>query len=139
MARRSTRYGDDEDAAELNMTPMLDVVFILLIFFIVTAVFVKEPGIDPQRPDVSTFEDNLRPTVLAAVSDEDVVWINKREVALEDVRIELEALRAENPKGELIVQGDETAKFSTVYAVMEAAGEVGFEVQFVSVDEDAGP
>lgn len=139
MARRKQALAGEEEAAELNMTPMLDVVFILLIFFIVTAVFVKEPGIDPSRPDVSNFEDNLRPTVLVAVSSEDAVWINKREVELEDVRIELEALRAENPKGELIVQGDESARYSTVHDVMEAAGQAGFEIQFVSVDEAAGP
>ncbi len=139
MARGRSSSAQDEEAAELNMTPMLDVVFILLIFFIVTAVFVKEPGIEVQRPEVVNFEDKLKPTVLVAVSDGDSVWINKREVPVNDVRVELEALRAENPKGELIVQGDGAAKFSTVYSVMEAAQQVGFETQFVSVDEDAGP
>lgn len=139
MARFRSSVTRDDEAEELNMTPMLDVVFILLIFFIVTAVFVKEPGIEVERPEVVTFEDKLKPTVLVAVSDEDSVWINKREVPLGDVRVELEALRAENPKGELIVQGDSEAKFSAVYAVMEAAQQVGFETQFVSVDEDAGP
>ncbi len=139
MARGRSSNPQDEEAAELNMTPMLDVVFILLIFFIVTAVFVKEPGIEVVRPEVVNFEDKLKPTVLVAVSDGDTVWINKREVPINDVRLELEALRAENPKGELIVQGDGSAKFSTVYAVMEAAQQVGFETQFVSVDEDAGP
>ena len=72
MARRGSRVQADEEDVELNMTPMLDVVFILLIFFIVTAVFVKEPGVDVLRPDVSGSEQ-MKPTLLVAVTSEDEI------------------------------------------------------------------
>ncbi len=131
MARRGFRA--EEEEAELNMTPMLDVVFILLIFFIVTAVFVKEPGIDVSRPEVNSFDENLRETILVAISNEDEVWINRRQVDIRDIRPVIEALRAENPQGGAIVQGDATARFSVVYEVMETLQSTGVPTQYVSV------
>jgi len=132
MARRSLSSRDDE-SVELNMTPMLDVVFILLIFFIVTAVFVKEPGIDPERPRVAAFDD-VKPTIIIAVSSDDEIWINKRLVELNELRSAVEALRAENPKADAIIQGDTSARFDVVYEVMETLQNVGVEVQYVSVE-----
>ncbi len=134
MARRAGPAEDDEEV-ELNMTPMLDVVFILLIFFIVTAVFVKEPGVEVTRPEVDIFQEDLRPTILVAVNSEDEVWINKKLVARKDLRTEVQALQAENPKAEAIVQGDDDAKFSIVYEVMEALRDAGVETQYVSTRE----
>ncbi len=133
MAMRR-RAGAEEEDAELNMTPMLDVVFILLIFFIVTAVFVKEPGIEVDRPEVTSLQDR-KPVIIIAVSSEDEVWINKKEVDIRDIRPEIEALRADNPKGEAIIQGDATAKFSVVYEVMETLQQVGIPAQYISVEE----
>jgi biopolymer transport protein ExbD len=132
VARARKQY--DEEEIELNMTPMLDVVFILLIFFIVTAVFVKEPGIDPVRPDVDG--DRVKPVVIVAVSSDSKIYVNKREVDIRDLAIELEDLRAENPKGEAIIQGDEKAKFSTIYEVQEILIGVGIPAQYVSVRND---
>lgn len=135
MARRGSSSNDEEEV-ELNMTPMLDVVFILLIFFIVTAVFVKEPGIDVDRPEVASFED-VKPTIIVAVSDDDEIWINKRLVDARELRPQIVALRADNPKAEAIVQGDARARFEIVYQVMETLQQEGVPVQYVSVD-DAG-
>ena len=75
MARRS-RTDIPDEGTELNMTPMLDVVFILLIFFIVTSVFVKTPGIDPFQPEAAT-DGEWKPSVLIAVNAENEVWIDK--------------------------------------------------------------
>jgi len=77
MARRQSRVRQDDEDVELNMTPMLDVVFILLIFFIVTAVFVKEPGIEVERPETTT-QERERPTMLIAVNAGGEIWINRR-------------------------------------------------------------
>ena len=132
MARRSLSVRDDEEI-ELNMTPMLDVVFILLIFFIVTAVFVKEPGIEVTRPQVASLED-VRPTILVAVSSDDEIWINKRLVDRAELRPALFALRAENPLAEAIIQGDEKARFEIIYEVMQTLQEVGTEYQYISTD-----
>jgi biopolymer transport protein ExbD len=131
MARRGSANRVEEEA-ELNLTPMLDVVFIMLIFFIVTAVFVKEPGIDVERPLVSNLE-NVKPTIIVAVSGEDEIWINKRLVERSELGPTLEALRAENPLAEAIVQGDTHARFEDVYAVMQALQDVGIQTQTVSV------
>jgi len=133
MARRGLSSRDD-DSVELNMTPMLDVVFILLIFFIVTAVFVKEPGIDPTRPEVARFDD-VKPTIIIAVSSEDEIWINKRLVEVRELRPTIEALRADNPKADAIVQGDTAARFDVIYQVMETLQNAGVEVQYVSVEQ----
>ncbi len=135
MARRSGRVIIEDDETELNITPMLDVVFILLIFFIVTAVFVKEPGVEVEKPDVVLLE-GVRPAVLIAVTADDQVFINKREVDIRDIQPVIEGLVAENPKGTAIVQGDGGAKFSTVYRVMDTLQQVGVESQYVSVDQD---
>ena len=134
MARNRMYNPADDEETELNMTPMLDVVFILLIFFIVTAVFVKEPGIDPIRPDVAG--SPVKPVIIVAVSNESEVYVNKRVVDIRDLRPILEELRAENPKGEAIIQGDEKAKFSTVYEIQEILNEIGIPAQYVSVKND---
>jgi biopolymer transport protein ExbD len=131
MARRAGSGRVEEDA-ELNLTPMLDVVFIMLIFFIVTAVFVKEPGIEVERPEVSNLE-RVKPTIIVAVSGNDEIWINKRLVDRSELRPTLQALRVENPLAEAIVQGDTHARFEEVYAVMQSLQEVGISTQTVSV------
>lgn len=132
MARRGIQRDDEE--IELNMTPMLDVVFILLIFFIVTSVFVKEPGIDPLRPELTT-ADRVKPTILVAVSADNEIFIDKREVDLRSLRPALEAMRAENPKAAAIVQGDVNARYSVIHEVMQTLLEVGITDQTVSAAE----
>ncbi len=131
MAMRRGGSSQDDEEAELNMTPMLDVVFILLIFFIVTAVFVKEPGIEVERPELTNI-DRVKPTILVAVSADDEIWVNKRQYTPRDLKPALESLRAENPKAEAIVQGDIDAKYSIVHEVMKTLTEVGINVQYVS-------
>lgn len=117
MARRSRTQVDEEDV-ELNMTPMLDVVFILLIFFIVTSVFVKTPGVDPRKPEAVTDED-WNPGILIAVNSENEVWIDKRPYDVSEVRPILLGLRDENPKAEAIVIGDQDAEAGTVMQVVD--------------------
>ncbi len=117
MARRSRVEIDSEDT-ELNMTPMLDVVFILLIFFIVTSVFVKTPGIEPNRPEAKTAAE-WAPGILIAVNSDDEVWIDKQPYAVNEIRPIVLAMRDENPKAEAIIIGDREAHVGTVMAVQE--------------------
>ncbi|NNC37780.1 MAG: biopolymer transporter ExbD [Acidimicrobiales bacterium] len=123
MARRSRIEMDAEDT-ELNMTPMLDVVFILLIFFIVTSVFVKSPGLEVTRPEAITAQE-ASPTILIAVSNEDEVWIDKLPYAVNEIRPIVLALRDENPKATAIIQGDRNAKAGTVMQVQELLQDLG--------------
>ena len=91
MQRR--RGGRAEDESEVNLTPMLDVVFIMLIFFIVTASFVKESGIDINRPDAQTAEKKEQGNILVAISPNNQIWIDKRQVDVRALRANIERLK----------------------------------------------
>jgi biopolymer transport protein ExbD len=114
----------DEEDTELNMTPMLDVVFILLIFFIVTSVFVKTPGLEVTRPEAVTKKE-MQPSILIAVSNQDEVWIDKMPYDVSEIRPIVLALRDENPKATAIIQGDRGAKAGTVMQVQELMQDLG--------------
>ena len=79
MRKNNTAFDNEEEAEEINLTPMLDVVFIMLIFFIVTATFIKEAGIQVDRPDTTTAESQEDAAILIAISPNDEIWIDKQE------------------------------------------------------------
>ena len=124
--RRRKFSGDNtgEDEAVIDLTPMLDVVFIMLIFFIVTATFIKESGIDVNRPDANTTDRKDNTTVLVAIGADNSIWIDKRRVDIRSVRANIERLHAENPEGGVVIQADELATVKTFTAVLDAAREV---------------
>ncbi|WP_018982792.1 ExbD/TolR family protein [Salinimonas chungwhensis] len=115
----------DEEEAQIDMTPMLDVVFIMLIFFIVTASFVKEAGIDVNRPEASTAVKKDRANVLIAISDTGEIWINKRRVDERAIQANIERLHAENPQGTVVIQADKKATTETLIKVMDASRAAG--------------
>ncbi len=123
MARR--RRTSDEQDNEINMTPMLDVVFIMLIFFIVTASFVKESGIDINRPDASTAEKKQQGNILVAISESGQIWIDNRQVDVRALRPNIERLHAENPQGAVVIQADKQSRNGLLVDVMDAAREAG--------------
>lgn len=111
----------------INLTPMLDVVFIMLIFFIVTATFIKETGVEVNRPDAKTAEQKKHVSLLVGVAADSTVWIDKKKVDIRNVRVIIEQLHAENPKGGLVIQADSKSKTKKVLAIMEAARQVGIK------------
>jgi len=115
----------DEEEAAIDMTPMLDVVFIMLIFFIVTASFVKEAGIDVNRPEAATAVKKDRANILIAISDKGEIWINKRRIDVRAVQANIERLRAENPQGTVVIQADKKATTETLIKVMDASRAAG--------------
>ena len=115
----------DEEEAAIDMTPMLDVVFIMLIFFIVTASFVKEAGIDVNRPEAATAVKKDRANILIAISDKGEIWINERRIDVRAVQANIERLRAENPQGSVVIQADKKATTETLIKVMDASGAAG--------------
>lgn len=133
MARRRSRVMTEETEAELDLTPMLDVVFILLIFFIVTSVFVKEPGVEVVRPETEIIEDE-KPTILVAVTAQDEIWVNRRVYEMNQMRNVLEQLLQENPRAEAMIQGDEGAPIGLVLDVQELLLDLGVEVK-ISTEE----
>ncbi|MEM9169914.1 MAG: biopolymer transporter ExbD [Pseudomonadota bacterium] len=104
MARN--KFAEEASDEDVNVTPLLDIVFIMLIFFIVTSTFVKEPGVDPTRPNAQTATERKLASILVAVTDENKIYINKEEIQLEEVKIIVEELLRENPKGTAVVQAD---------------------------------
>ena len=115
---------EDEDN-EINLTPMLDVVFIMLIFFIVTASFIKESGIDVNRPDAPTSERVEDANILIAISSNDEIWIDRRLVDPRAVRANIERLHAENPKGSVVIQADRKSTNEMLVIVMDASRAAG--------------
>lgn len=116
MARRRRR---EEEDTEINITPMLDIVFIMLIFFIVTTSFVAEPGIDPQRPQAETAQEKARANILIAISSGGQIWMNKQPIDLADVRIRVESLLAENPESSAVIIADEQAGSGVLIDLMD--------------------
>jgi biopolymer transport protein ExbD len=111
----------DQEESEVNLTPMLDVVFIMLIFFIVTASFVKEAGIDVSRPPAATAERKERGNILVAITENDQIWMDRRQVDPRSIRANIERLHAENPQGSVVIQADKNSKNGLLVLVMDAA------------------
>jgi biopolymer transport protein ExbD len=132
MRRRRIQEQDD---TEVNLTPMLDVVFIMLIFFIVTASFVKEAGIDVSRPDAATAERKERGNILVAISESGQIWIDKRHVDIRAVRANIERMAAENPQGSVVIQADENSKNGILVQVMDAARLAGVEQVSIAAEK----
>ena len=123
--RKDKVFGAEEEENEINLTPMLDVVFIMLIFFIVTASFIKEAGIDVDRPDAPSADSQDDAAILIAISANDEIWIDRRETEPNAVRGMIERLHAENPKGSIVIQADEESTNEMLVVVMEAAKQAG--------------
>ena len=134
--RKKTLLQQEEEESEINLTPMLDVVFIMLIFFIVTASFIKEAGIQVTRPDAFTADKQENAAILVAISPNDEIWIDRREVEPKNLRTHIERLHAENPKGALVIQADEESTNEMLVVVMEAAKQVGVANVAIATDAD---
>ncbi len=131
MRRRRDRRKAE---SEVNLTPMLDVVFIMLIFFIVTASFVKESGLEISRPGASTAVRKEKGNILIAISANDQIWMNRRQVDPRALRANIERMHAENPQGAVIIQADKEAKTGLLVKVMDAARAAG--VKSISLAAD---
>ncbi len=122
MRRPFANIGAEEDEDEINLTPMLDVVFIMLIFFIVTASFVKEKGIDVNRPDPSQKQQVMeKGSILIRIDDNNDIWLEGRKIDVRAVRANIERLHAENPEGGVVIQATEKSNTETLIAVMDAS------------------
>ena len=133
--RKRRGLGAEEEDNEINLTPMLDVVFIMLIFFIVTASFIKEAGIQVERPDAPTAEKQEDAAILIAISANDEIWIDRKEMDPRAVRGMIERLHAENPKGSIVIQADEESTNEMLVIVLEAAKQAGVANVAIATDD----
>ena len=109
----------EEEENEIDMTPMLDVVFIMLIFFIVTTSFVKESGVTVSRPSAETAVEQKGSNILVAIRPNGEIWIDRRAIDVRAVRANIERLKAENPEGAVIIQADEYSNTGLLVKVMD--------------------
>lgn len=124
----------DEEENEINLTPMLDVVFIMLIFFIVTATFIKEAGIDVNRPEALLADSQQDAAILIAISENDEIWVDRKETEPRALRGVIEKLHLENPKGSIVIQADEKSTNEKLVSVLEAAKAAGVSNVAIATD-----
>ncbi|GAK33452.1 biopolymer transporter ExbD [Iodidimonas nitroreducens] len=129
------KFSKSEEEAEINMTPMLDIVFIMLIFFIVTASFVKESGLDVNKPPPNEQEqkDDDKKNILIQVDSSNRIFVNMRPVDIASVRANVERMHAENPEGVVVIQPAPDAFSGIVVEIYDQARQAG--VYNVSIAE----
>lgn len=116
-----------EEDVQVDLTPMLDVVFILLIFFIVSTSFVKESGLEVSRPSAKSASTQDNAHILVAISSSNDVWIQNRQVDIRAVRSNIERLKAESPDGGVVIQADKGSETNTLIEVMDQVKLAGIE------------
>lgn len=134
MARR--RIPDDEP--DINITPMLDIVFIMLIFFIVTTSFIRETGVEINKPTALTAEPRPQGNVLIAIRDNDEVWMNRKNLELHEIRPEVERARAENPESAAVLIADRSARTGLLIEVMDQVQAAGISRISISAEPEGG-
>ncbi len=113
--------------AALNITPLIDMVFILLIFFAVNASFVKEAGVEIERPSARTAKTKQQANIMIAVTENGDVWVDRQKVDPASVRGHVERLHAENPEGSVVILADEESRTGLVIEVLDQARLAGVE------------
>ena len=131
MRRHSAK---NQDEAAIDMTPKLDIVFIMLIFFIVTASFLKEAGIEVNRPEGSSGRPQEKANIMIAITADDDIWMEKRRVDVRAVRANVERLKAENPEGTIVIQADEESSTGIVAEIMDSLNQAGFTDHVLATD-----
>jgi biopolymer transport protein ExbD len=135
MRKHQANLSVDDEDNEINLTPMLDVVFIMLIFFIVTASFIKEAGIDVNRPDAPLSEvPPEESNILIQISANNEILIDRRSIDPRAVRANIERLHAENPNGSVVIQPSKKSSNKMLIIVMDASRQAG--VYGISIADD---
>ncbi|MGI9321881.1 MAG: ExbD/TolR family protein [Thiogranum sp.] len=128
---RKKRVLEAAEEIDLNITPMLDVVFIILIFFVVSSSFIKESGVDVSRPGAGSAERKERGNIMIGITSDNQVWIDRRQIDIRAVRANIERLHAENPEGAVVIQADKDSKTGLLVQVIDQSRLAG--VQDVSI------
>jgi len=122
--RKLSHTGAEEESS-IDLTPLIDCVFIMLIFFIVTASFVKETGVEVNKPIALTALVRPKASILIALDASNSVWIDRHKVDVRAVRAAVERLHSENPQGTVVIEADNESKNELLVAVMDACRQAG--------------
>ena len=113
------RYAIDQDDDSIDMTPMLDIIFIILIFFIVTTSFIKESGVEVQKPVAQSTKQKSGDVVLIALEADNDIWINKRRVDVRSIRANMERFKMEMPNVSVVIVSDKNSKTGYLVRIMD--------------------
>jgi biopolymer transport protein ExbD len=133
---RKQHVSMESDDSAIDMTPMLDIVFIMLIFFIVTTSFVKESGVTVSRPSAQTAAEDKKGNIMVAIKPNGEVWIDKRAIDVRSVRANIEKLKAESPESAVVIQADTDARTGLLVKVMDQIRLAG--ISNISIAADPG-
>ncbi|MFT4635048.1 MAG: biopolymer transport protein ExbD [Arenicella sp.] len=125
-----------EDDAKIDITPMLDVVFIMLIFFIVTASFIKESGAKVIKPEAENAVKHPKATVLLAIDENNEIWLDRRVIDPRAIKANISRLLAESPEGEVIVQADVESDAGTLLKVVDALKAAGIDIPTIATKSE---
>lgn len=137
MLRRSGGKRAAEEAS-IDITPLLDIVFIMLIFFIVTTSFVKETGVDVNRPSADTATRQEQGSILIALRANGEVWMDRRQVDLRAIRANIERLRVESPEASVVIVADTGAATGQLVQVMDQVRLGGIAQISIAASEGGG-
>lgn len=135
---RRKRSANLEEEVEINMTPMLDIVFIMLIFFIVTTSFIKESGIDVNRPQAQTSQLKPLANIVIAITANNEIWMDKRMIDIRAVRANIERLHSENPQGAAVITADKKANTGILVDVMDQVRAGGIHQISIAASHGSG-
>ena len=130
------RRRNKREESTLDLTPMLDIVFIMLIFFIVTTSFIKESGIEVNRPNAETAERDQKGNILVAISENNEYIIDRRKVDLRAIRPNIIRLKAENPEGSVIIQADKASQTGLLVEAMDQIRLAGVQEISIAAEND---
>jgi biopolymer transport protein ExbD len=139
MRHRFPFFKNEDEDVEINMTPMLDVVFILLIFFIVTTSFIRESGIEVNRPEARKTANLPQKAILIAINSDNLIWVDRHPIDLRTVRRNIERLLADSPESTIIIQADEAARTGVLISVLDQAKLAGALSISVATDAERTP
>jgi len=139
MRDRASRpsQASQQDGGQIDLTPMLDVVFIMLIFFIVTSSFVKEPGVEIFKPQATTTEVCARGTIIFAVDERGDIYYNKNKLPLDKALRTAEAAKKEAPQANIVVQVDRETPAFAVEELIDTVSPVLTAPPCISTDDEA--
>jgi len=135
---RSSHSQRDSTDVGVNLTPLIDMVFILLIFFLVTASFTKEAGIDVDRPSAQTAVRQERGNLVIAISHNGEIWIDNQQVDIRAVRAHVQRLHAQNPEGTVIITADKRSQSGLMVDVMDQVRLAGVSNIAIAAQQKSG-
>jgi len=133
---RHSHTEQETAAANVNITPLIDVVFILLIFFLVTASFTKEAGVEVNRPTAQTAVRQERGNLIIAVKKNGEVWVDNHQIDVRSIRAHIERLQAQNPEGTVIIKADKDTRTGVTVEVLDQVRLAGVNNVAIAASRD---